>query len=220
MTGAERRAERRAILAAYPDPSIVRGVYRRLRLSCAGYDAIEALVPRNGVVVDLGCGEGVLAHLLARRSSERSVIAIDHDARRVARLARSVSGPQIEARRASIVDAPLPTCDGVLLVDVLHYFERAEQESILARAFAALRPGGVLLLREPDAALGLRMLWNRFHERLFTLMRFTRANIGAYRTSGAWATLLTHAGFLDATTHHVARFGLYADRIVTGRKPS
>jgi len=217
---ATRRGERRAILCAYPDPSPLRRLYRRLRLARGGYDAIEALLPRDGLVVDLGCGEGLLAHVLARRAAGRSVLAIDHDGGRIARLSRSVAALSIVPRCASLVDVPLPTCDAVLLVDVLHYFDRAAQEAVVERAFAALRPGGTLLLREPDAALTLRMAWNRLHERLFTFLRFTRAHIGAYRTSGAWTTLLAHAGFVETTAHPVPGFGLYADRVVTGRKPS
>ena len=218
MTRAERRAERREILAAYVDPAPVRGVYRRLRLARGGYDAIEALVPRDGQVVDLGCGEGLLAHVLARRSPARRVLAVDHDRARVERLRRSAAGRSIEAVVGSMVDVALPSCDAVLFVDVLHYFDRAQQEALIARAAAGLRPGGLLLLREPDAGLRLRMLWNRLHERLFTMLRFTRARIGAYRTAAAWRGLLAHAGLVDAAAARGSRFSLYADRIVTARR--
>lgn len=213
-------AERREILNAYPDPAPVRRMYRRLRLARGGYDEIEALVPRDGVVIDLGCGEGLLAHVLARRAPGRRVLAVDHDAARVERVRRSAAGLSIEAVHASMLDVALPRCDAVLLVDVLHYFERAAQEALLARAVEALRPGGLLLLREPDAGLYVRMVWNRFHERLFTLLRFTRAHIGAYRTAGAWAGLLSHLGCADAAPGRHRFLSLYADRLVTGHRPS
>ena len=213
-------AQRREILAAYPDPSPPRRLYRRLRLARGGYDEIESLVPRDGLVVDLGCGEGLLAHVLARGAPGRRILAVDHDVRRVDRLDRSAAGLAIDAVCGSMLDVTLPVCDAVLLVDVLHYFDRATQESLIARAVAALRPGGVLILREPDAGLHLRMLWNRLHERLFTLLRFTRARIGAYRTSGAWAGLLSHVGLEGAEARRHRFFTLYADRIVTARKPS
>ena len=122
-------AERKAILGAYPDPAPLRRVYRRLRLARGGYDEIEALVPRGGLIVDLGCGEGLLAHLLVRRCATRRVLAVDHDARRVERVKRSADGLAIEAVCASMLDVPLPPCDAVLLVDVLHYFDRAKQEA-------------------------------------------------------------------------------------------
>ncbi len=212
------RAERRALLARYPDPSPLRRVYRRLRLSRGGYDAIEARVPTAGLVVDLGAGEGLLAHLLVARAPRRVVLALDHDPRRADRLARSARDLPIEARAADFSSCGLPPCDAVLLVDVLHYLDRPAQERLLARARDALRPGGVLLLRDPDAGAGLAYAWNRLHERLFTFLHVTKASIGAYRTSAAWAALLAHVGFTRIEVAHRRRLSLYADRMVVARR--
>jgi hypothetical protein len=38
----------------------------------------------------------------------------------------------------------------VTLIDVLHYYEPAKQDALLSRVVAALRPGGLLLIRETD----------------------------------------------------------------------
>lgn len=212
------RAERRAILARYPDPSPLRRVYRRLRLARGGYDAIEARVPSAGLVLDLGAGEGLLAHVLVARAPRRVVLAIDHDPRRAERLARSARGLPIEARAADFATCALPPCDAVLLVDVLHYLDRTSQERLLARARDALRPGGLLLLRDPDAGAGLAFAWNRLHERLFTILRVTKASIGAYRTSAAWASLLGHLGFMDVEMPRRRPWSPYADRLVVARR--
>lgn len=218
MTRAERRAERRAILGSFSDPAPLRRLYRWLRLRRGGYDAVEALVPRAGTILDLGCGEGLLAQVLARRAPARRVVALDHDRRRVERVRRAAAGLPIEAVEGSMTDVPLPAADAILLVDVLHYLDRANQERLLGRAAGALRPGGLLLLREPDAGQRIRMLWNRLHERLFTLLRVTKASIGAYRTAGAWAHLLAHVGLSDAAPGPRAVLSPYADRVVTARK--
>ena len=220
MTRAARRAERREILASYPDPSPFRRLYRRLRLRRGGYDAIEGLVPRVGTVLDLGCGEGLLSQVLARRAPTRRVVAVDHDPRRVERVRRASKGLSIEAVDGSMTTVALPPADAILLVDVLHYFDRATQERLLEKAARALNPGGILVVREPDAALRVRMLWNRLHERLFTLLRITKGSIGAYRTSGAWAHLLGHVGLVEATPGKRGLLSPYADRVVTARRAS
>ena len=54
--------------------------------------------------------------------------------------------------------AAIPPADTVLLVDVLHYVSIEEQDAILDRAAAAVRPGGRLLVREADTERGLRSL--------------------------------------------------------------
>lgn len=214
-----KRAEREAILARYPDPSPLRRLYRRLRLARGDYDAVEAEVGRGGLVLDLGAGEGLLAHVLVTRAPARRVLAVDHDPRRVARLRRSAAGLPIEALSADFAACDLPPCDAVLLVDVLHYLDRATQERLLTRVRDALRPGGVLLLRDPDAGAGLAFAWNRLHERVFTLLRLTQGSIRGYRTSEAWASLLGHLGYAAVEVARRHRLSLYADRVVVARRP-
>src|SRR3989344_3547087 len=50
---------------------------------------IESLLPREGTIIDIGCGEGILDNLLALRAPNRRVIGFDLNARRV-RVAESI----------------------------------------------------------------------------------------------------------------------------------
>jgi 2-polyprenyl-3-methyl-5-hydroxy-6-metoxy-1,4-benzoquinol methylase len=206
-----------AIAARFPDGSPLRRLYRRLRLERAGYDAIEALVPARGTVLDLGCGEGLLAHVLAEGG--RSVVAIDHDAARVERARASVGGRSLRFVAADFTETSLPRADAVLLVDVLHYLQPAAQDALLARAVAALEPGGTLLLRDPAAGSGLRFLWSRVHERVATGLGLTRARLGCWRTADAWAAALSSAGLREVRALPPAVGTPHADRIVVGRSP-
>jgi SAM-dependent methyltransferase len=56
---------------------------------------------------------------------------------------------------ANICDAKFSMCDAVVILDVLHYIDFAQQEAVLKRIFSALTPHGKLLLRVGDAAGGL-----------------------------------------------------------------
>jgi O-methyltransferase involved in polyketide biosynthesis len=53
-----------------------------------------------------------------------------------------------------------------LLIDVLHYLPRNEQDATLARAAAALSSGGRILVRELDARQGVRSTLTRVSERI------------------------------------------------------
>ena len=150
------RAAARAIRDAYPDPSPLHDVYRALRLAQGGYERIAALLPREGLVVDLGCGEGLLAHVLVARSPGLRVLAVDHDRARVEHMRASASGKPIEVEQGDLASFPIPPCDAVVLLDVMHYLDLRTQEALVVRAFEALRPGGTLLLRDPDAGAGPR----------------------------------------------------------------
>lgn len=212
-------AERRAILEAYPDRGVLRRLYRRLRLARGGYEEIEAELPGEGLIVDLGAGEGLLSQLVARRSPGRRVLAVDHDAARSAFLAASAGGLALESRCASLVDVPLPACAAILLVDVLHYFDAATQDEVLRRSTAALLPGGTLVLRDPDAAAGRRFGWNRLHERVFTGLGITQGEIGTYRSVHAWIAALERLGCREVRALPPPRVSLYADRVVVARRP-
>lgn len=202
--------------------------YRSLRLRLGGLQDVAALFPDEGLVIDLGCGMGLLAHLLVQGRPARRVLAIDHDAGRIAMLDDSLSGGslsedttpsvQIETRVGDLATVPLPACSGIALIDVLHYLEPGPQEALLERAIAALEPGGVIVLRDPDAAAGLRYRAARLHEGLAVGLGWTQARIGAFRSGAAWAFLLRAHG-LRAQLLPLPRFSPYADRIVVGQKP-
>lgn len=189
-------------------------LYRRLRLRFGGLAALAARLPREGLVVDLGCGEGLLVHLLRDAAPGVRVLAVDHDAARIARVA--ASAPGVEVACADFATFELPPCDGIALVDVLHYLDAAAQERLLDRAAAALRPGGTLLLREPDAGGGWRFRLARLHERVFLGLGWTRAALGRFRSGAEWTSLLAARGL--AAECEPPR-GPYADRVVVGRKP-
>jgi SAM-dependent methyltransferase len=201
------------ILARYRTGGLFPRVYRRLRLAFGGLRALAAELPAEGLVVDLGAGEGLLAHLCADRGAR--VLAIDHDPARVARLEASAKDLAIEARCADFATFAIPPCDGAALVDVLHYLDAASQERLLDLAAASLRPGGVLVLRDPDASGGWRFRLARLHERLFLALGWTRATLGRFRPGEEWADLLRARG-LAADLRPLR--GIYADRVVIGRK--
>ena len=209
-----------SVLSTYRDlPGLLR-IYRRLRLAGAGYEDLAPLLPTRGTIVDLGAGEGLLAHVLVLGSPDRRVIAVDHDAARVKRIRGSATGVPIEAVEASFTSYAMPRCEGVALVDVLHYLDAPAQEALLVRIHAALVPGGVLVMRDPDAGVRLRFLWTRLHERVFTALGITRARIGVYRSAAAWERALRAAGFASVRASPLARGSLYADRVLVAERAS
>jgi SAM-dependent methyltransferase len=99
-------------------------------------------------VVELGCGDGTTAQALV--DAGHDVLGIDQSAALVA-LARE-RAPRATFRVGSFVDTELPgDCDAVLAVgEVLGYLldERGGEDAldgVIARAAAALRPGGLLM---------------------------------------------------------------------------
>ena len=117
----------------------------------------NGLIPPNARILDLGCGQGLLAVLLAAdgRHGDWRYRGIDRAGRDIER-ARAAAGPNAELVAGDIRSVHFGTADVVVLLDVLHYLDPAAQLDVLRRAHAALAPGGTLLMRVADASGGLR----------------------------------------------------------------
>ena len=102
----------------------------------------------DGLVVDLGCGNGVTSRLLGEAGYD--VLGIDASPAMLA-LARR-EAPAARFRRGSFLDAELPPCVGVLAAgEVLAYTERS-LDPLFRRVRRALAPGGVFVLDLPGPA--------------------------------------------------------------------
>jgi uncharacterized protein (DUF2062 family) len=143
------------------------------------FDPVYALVASRlkGVreTLDLGAGLGIMAAVLVHRDPERRVVAVEWDARKVAGARQLLSGlPKIEIVCADARLFPTEPVESILLLDVLHYGKPLAQDAWLGRCASALKPGGLLIVREHDASprrawaerfegLAVRFGWNRGH---------------------------------------------------------
>ena len=123
-------------------------------------EALLALVPRDLVVADLGCGTGDLAARLARHV--RRVVAVDRSAAMLRAARRRVAGlDNVELHSADLEALPLEdaSCDAALLLLTLSY--APEPARLVAEAARVLREGGVLavadLARHDDEDFRRRM---------------------------------------------------------------
>lgn len=114
---------------------------------------LEPVRERDGLVVEIGCGSGLLtAHLLA---AGLRVVATDaSDA--MLNLARSSAPGAVEIRRLTLPTDPIPMADAIVGVGhVLNYLEEESQinEALVAIA-ESLLPGGVTAIDLCDLAWG------------------------------------------------------------------
>ena len=128
--------------------SIEQFVYWKLKLDPM-FPVLDSVVPRRGLILDLGCGYGVPTHWLAHTTDERRFLAVDYDEDKI-RVARQTAqrSERIQFGVQDLLEWEYPPCDAVLLLDVLHYWTPEKQQLILDKARGALRPGGTLVLRE------------------------------------------------------------------------
>ena len=185
---------------AYLGPAMAR------RLDCAAYRHL----------LDVGGGSGIYACALVARHPHLHATVLDKPP--VDRLATQSIAERGFAEKVTVVAGdmfrdPWPEhCDIHLLSNVLHDWDSPQVEQLISRSFAALAPGGMLVIHDvhinesktgplPAAA---------YSALLMTISE------GKCYSVGEMKNYLTRAGF-----HHVEHVPTVADRsIITARKPA
>ncbi len=176
-----------------------------LRWSLTPYRRIASVLPHRGRVLDLGSGHGLLSLALALTAAAREIIGVDHDPQRVQLAQRAIarykssSTTVFEARdlQSSLAAFPDGSLAGIAMIDILHYFDAATQKALLDDAARALKPGGILAVREVDSEGGLAAAFNKLYEKVSTIVGFTRSLRRQlhFRSASGWAAAIEAAGF-------------------------
>jgi len=170
----------------------------------------DGLVPAGARVLDIGCGQGLLASLLCAADSLHGrggwppawrgapsgtrVTGIELMQRDVDR-ARAALGDTAQFVCGDMRHTAFPAVDAVVILDVLHYITVAEQDAVLARVRDALAPAGVLLLRIGDAKARRGFLASQWVDRAVTFVRGHRVAPQFGRTLAQWIAQLEALGF-------------------------
>jgi SAM-dependent methyltransferase len=217
--GAPARRRQICRLYRYQGPYVEQYVFWKLRTDPL-FKALDQAAPRQGHILDVGCGCGLVAHWLALDAPQRTLHGIDHDAAKI-RVARAVAGEssRISFEEGDLLATAWPACDALLLCDVLHYFPTELKARILQRAFAALRPGGRLIVRDAcsDASRAHRLVaWS---ERFAVWIGHNLTGRGLHFESAACClTLLEAAGFVEV--RRVPEAGLGSNVMFAASKPA
>ncbi|HVU07881.1 MAG TPA: MMPL family transporter [Verrucomicrobiae bacterium] len=185
-----------ARLYRYQGKFVEQFVYWKMKMDPV-FAALDEAVPRQGFILDLGCGYGLATHWLSQITDGRSFLGTDYDAEKIRVAQRTAPNhPRIRFEFQNILGFELPACDAILLLDVLHYWTPEKQEMILAKACRALRPGGKLILRDAarDKNAGHESV--AFWEKIATRLGHNRTEEGLhFQTQAEMEAMLRRAGF-------------------------
>jgi 2-polyprenyl-3-methyl-5-hydroxy-6-metoxy-1,4-benzoquinol methylase len=173
-------------------------------------------VPPAGTIVDLGCGHGLFANLLAERSAERRVIGIDPDERKIA-VAKLTERDGVRFEVGDATTYALPACDAVTVIDVLYLLPELDQVRVIANAARALRPGGVLVVYGQERRADPRFWMGYAQELLATGLGITKGGSGLhYARRAEMRERMEGAGLAVEVMPLPGR--LYTDAIFVGRR--
>lgn len=104
---------------------------------------------KDANIVDVACGGGKLLHFFKQRDYTRlNGVDISHSQ---VQLARQVVSNVTEANVLEFLEANLNTFDLIVGLDIIEHFYKDEVLRFLDSCYAALKPGGRLILQTPNA---------------------------------------------------------------------
>ncbi|MDH4234947.1 MAG: class I SAM-dependent methyltransferase [Gallionella sp.] len=170
----------------------------------------HGLIPDCTRLIDLGCGQGLLASwLLEARALYESglwpahwpaapkvenIWGLELMPRDVER-ARNALGDRAHFVLGDIRTADLGQTDVAVILDVLHYLDYDAQEEVLRRMRATLPTGGTFITRIGDAAGGLPFYFSNWIDHTVFLLRGHRSYKVYCRTLSEWQEVLKRNGF-------------------------
>jgi len=167
-------------------------VYFKLRPLIVPFEIIEKHVPKEGTIVDLGCGFGIFANFLATQSTDRKVIGIDLNEKRIL-LAKEIfsSSSNLDFVCSNITDTKIPKTDFITAIDVLHHIPSLElQTKLLRECNSVLSKGGRLILKDLDTKPRWKYFWNLIHDYVMT-----KGEPVLYQNQNSVEELLNKTGF-------------------------
>jgi 2-polyprenyl-3-methyl-5-hydroxy-6-metoxy-1,4-benzoquinol methylase len=135
-----------SLLALYTTSPWQDRLFIRIRLLLSDLFFIEQHVPKQGQILDVGCGHGLFANLLAIASSERQVLGFDIDTTKIPTAQATIGNrSNIRFTVGDAVALPQGQFNAITIIDVLYQIEPVIQRRILQYCAHALKPGGVLV---------------------------------------------------------------------------
>ncbi len=158
-------AQARALMADYRRTGWATRWEQELRLRICPFEEVVQRVPKEGVVLDLGCGFGALSHLLAMDSAQRRVIGIEQMPHRVEMARRAMGGlPNLEFLVGDIHEVAFAPANCIIMNDVLHHIPHDRQIPLLKKCYEGLLPGGSLLIKDVTKSPVSKYIWNYIHD--------------------------------------------------------
>jgi len=196
-----------------------RGAPLRVRLFLL---ARFAVVPRralarefrelHGRVLSVGSGHGLLERWIAELNADVEVDGFELDAERVA-LAETTAAraPRVHLHRQDVRSLdPDAGYDAALAVDVIHHIPQAEHAALAAALARAVRPGGVVLIKEIARTPGWKHRWNSHHDKFVTGEHSIDARepedlAAVFGAAGFTTELSERVGVLTPYPHYILR---------------
>jgi SAM-dependent methyltransferase len=191
------RAKRtiRNIIAAYETPRV--RLYGRVRCGILNHrflDEIAQYLPRSGLVLDIGCGFGLIAHYYASLLPNLRIHGVDINPRRIAMAANATRRLQLPNVEFSVGDARqfsyAGRLQGAYMMDLVHHMPQDAVGQLVKVIASRLRPGCRFVIKDVDTRPWYKLVYTWMLDKFMDY----RAPLRYWSSSEMWE-LFESSGF-------------------------
>ncbi len=166
------------------------------------YEDFHRILPEKGDIMDIGCGYGFMSYMLHFVAPGRNLLGVDYDADKIAVAQHSyIRNEQVQFRAADITQYEIPEKDAYVMLDVLHYLQPEQQADLIRRCMDKLRPGGIIIVRDGDAAMEKKhrgtKLTELFSTRLLGFNKTANHPLSFFSSDTLRQTVESHGGTME-----------------------
>jgi SAM-dependent methyltransferase len=211
----------RAALALYRSAPVSVRAHVTVRWWSAPFAAISAALPRDGRIVEIGCGHGLFSAYAALSEPGRVLTGVDIDQDKIRHAIAAGAGTDrltfAHAPSGAVPDGPW---DAAVFVDVLYLLPAQEQRRLLTEAVGRLRPGGTVVIKEMGTEPRWKVRWNTLQETVSVkVLRITEGSSFDFVPPGTMASWLEELG-LRVELRRLDRHRVHAHHLLVGTRPA
>lgn len=168
----------------------------KIRFWDAPYIEVEKLIPKEGKILDLGCGEGIFTNFLGLASDKRKILGIEIDKKRLRIANRGVKNVTFAWGDATTVT--IPKANAIVLFHLLHHLNSyKDQEKVIEMCFNQLKKNGKLVIIEAEPEFSIKYLITWLTDHFIVPWLFERRFYSPifFRHRREWKKVLARMGF-------------------------
>jgi uncharacterized protein len=113
------------------------------------FEVFHRLAPPSGVILDAGCGNGILSYMLAYLSPQRQVTGFDQDDQNINTAESGFDKPaNLHFVRQKQMEFQLPLSNCVIFRDMLHSLKEPDRTRVFTEYSSQVLPGGIIIVRD------------------------------------------------------------------------
>ena len=171
--------------------------YEFIRKLTCPFEKIEEFVPKEGKILEVGCGHGLFSKLVAQKSNNIIVTGIDPSVKKIEAAKRNNNLKNLNFKVAYLEDIN-EKFDCITIIDVLYLLPDREKLKLLKNCRKNLNAGGRLILVENGYGKELIFWILKIQETIMIkLLRFTHSDFRElyFLDINNYRKLLINAGF-------------------------